>query len=73
MKSKHCTLNITHFTLNTKQCIASKHCTFTLQTQNFTLQTIQFMPSVSENLSKNPAYGKHQVSRPMRIIGPIQI
>ena len=23
--------------------------------------------------SKNPAYGTHQLSRPMRIIGPIQI
>ena len=22
---------------------------------------------------KNPAYGKHQLSRPMRIVGPIQI
>ena len=22
---------------------------------------------------KNPAYGKHQLSRPMRILGPIQI
>ena len=24
-------------------------------------------------LNKNPAYGRHQLSRPMRIIGPIQI
>ena len=24
-------------------------------------------------LNKNPAYGRHQLSRPMRIVGPIQI
>ena len=24
-------------------------------------------------LTKNPAYGRHQLSRPMRIVGPIQI
>ena len=24
-------------------------------------------------LAKNPAYGRHQLSRPMRIVGPIQI
>ena len=24
-------------------------------------------------LKKNPAYGRHQLSRPMRIVGPIQI
>ena len=24
------------------------------------------------NTQKNPAYGRHQLSRPMRIVGPIQ-
>ena len=24
-------------------------------------------------LVKNPAYGRHQISRPMRIVGPIQV
>ena len=27
----------------------------------------------NNNVKKNPAYGRHQLSRPMRIIGPIQI
>ena len=26
----------------------------------------------SQSLKKNPAYGRHQLSRPMRIEGPIQ-
>ena len=30
-------------------------------------------PPPSESSFKNPAYGRHQLSRPMRIVGPIQI
>ena len=29
--------------------------------------------TLTRNLTKNPAYGRHQLSRPMRIVGQIQI
>ena len=40
---------------------------------NFSKNLIWEHHAKIHSLKKNPAYGRHQLSRPMRIVGPIQI
>ena len=41
------------------------------QQDNYVLNQVEFVDQ--NNLeAKNPAYGRHKLSRPMRIVGPIQ-
>ena len=53
-----------------------KHHTFTShknKTQTKQIERFETMEnSIVLSLEKNPAYGRHQLSRPMRIEGPIQ-
>ena len=37
------------------------------------LQTQTRLSAMSKDVYKNPAYGRHQLSRPMQIVGPIQM
>ena len=65
--SVQCTVYIVHCKVSNiqwEEC--SMHCLLLSRTG------LQFMANKQFRIEKNPAYGRHQLSRPMQIVGPIQ-
>ena len=46
--------------------------TFLLKRNETLRHNRNFLTTLREGFNKNPAYGRQRISRPMRIVGPIQ-